>query len=141
MVWRFSGQEDLAHAGDRLRRSFARNAGRAKRQAARHGRERKGSIVDGTGIKSIVITEIRELARRYQVERVILFGSRARGDYKRTSDIDLAVSGGDIARFALDVEEETSTLLKYDIVSLDQPVQEDLMASIKREGRVLYEKI
>ncbi|HBA50272.1 MAG TPA: nucleotidyltransferase domain-containing protein [Lachnospiraceae bacterium] len=97
--------------------------------------------MDGTGIKSIVITEIRELARRYQVEKVILFGSRARGDYKRTSDIDLAVSGGDIARFALDVEEETSTLLKYDIVSLDQPVQEDLMASIEREGRVLYEKI
>ena len=70
-----------------------------------------------------------------------MFGSRARGDYKRTSDIDLAVSGGDIARFALDVEEETSTLLKYDIVSLNLPVQEDLMASIEREGRVLYEKI
>ena len=75
------------------------------------------------------------------MEKIILFGSRARGDYKRTSDIDLAVSGGDIARFALDVEEETSTLLKYDIVSLNLPVQEDLMASIEREGRVLYEKI
>ena len=97
--------------------------------------------MDGTGIKSIVIAEIRELARRHQVEKIILFGSRARGDYKRTSDIDLAVSGGDIARFALDVEEETSTLLKYDIVSLNLPVQEDLMASIEREGRGVYEKI
>ncbi|MFR5152466.1 MAG: nucleotidyltransferase domain-containing protein [Ruminococcus sp.] len=28
---------------------------------------------------------------------IILFGARARGDFKRTSDIDLAVSGGDFA--------------------------------------------
>ena len=38
---------------------------------------------------------------------IILFGTRARGDFKRTSDIDLAVSGGDFCRFALDVDEET----------------------------------
>ena len=29
------------------------------------------------------------------------------GDFKMTSDIDLAVSGGDFCRFALDVDEET----------------------------------
>ncbi len=45
--------------------------------------------------------------------KVILFGSRARGDFRRTSDIDLAVTGGDFDRFALDVEEETTTLLEY----------------------------
>lgn len=97
--------------------------------------------MEGTGIKSNVITEIRELAKKYRIGKVILFGSRARGDYKRTSDIDLAVSGGDIARFALDLDEETSTLLKYDVVCIDQPVHEDLMSSIQREGRILYEKI
>ena len=53
-----------------------------------------------------------------------MFGSRARGDHKRASDIDLAVQGGDISRFALDVEEETSTPLKYDVVNLDRTVQE-----------------
>lgn len=94
-----------------------------------------------TGIKAIVLTEIRELADKYHLDKVILFGSRARGDYKRISDIDLAVIGGDTARFSLDVEEETSTLLKYDIVDLGKPVQKDLMVSIKREGVVLYEKI
>ena len=31
-----------------------------------------------TGIKSAVIQEICELARKYQIERVVLFGSRAR---------------------------------------------------------------
>lgn len=65
-----------------------------------------------TGIKLAVIQEICELAQKHQIEKVILFGSRARGDYKRASDIDLAVKGGNISRFALDVEEETST--KFD---------------------------
>ena len=54
--------------------------------------------------------------KKIDIDKVILFGSRARGDYKRTSDIDLAVEGGDVASFSLDVEEETTTLLKFDIV-------------------------
>ncbi|NBH98063.1 nucleotidyltransferase domain-containing protein [Anaerotruncus sp. 1XD22-93] len=72
---------------------------------------------------------------------MILFGSRARGDYKRASDIDLAVSGGDILRFALDVEEETLTPLKYDVINLDGKIQEELRRVIQEEGRVLYEEI
>ncbi len=95
----------------------------------------------GTGIKPVVIEEICGLAQKYGIDRVILFGSRARGDFKRVSDIDLAVSGGNFARFALDVEEETSTLLEYDIVNLDGAVQEALLESIEKEGRILYEKI
>ena len=102
---------------------------------------RKGIIVDGTGIRSSVIAEILDLAHKYHIQRIILFGSRARGDYKRTSDIDLAVMGGDIARFALDVEEETSTPLKYDVVNLDRTVQDALRECIEKEGIVLYEKI
>ena len=79
---------------------------------------------------------IRELARRYSVRRVVLFGSRARGDYRRTSDIDLAVTGGDIDRFALDVDEETSTLLEYDIVNLDRAMQDELREAglVKKRG-------
>ena len=55
--------------------------------------------------------------------------------------IDLAVEGGDFIRFSIDVNEDTSTLLKFDIVDLDEKIQEELMESIQREGRVLYEKI
>ena len=97
--------------------------------------------MENTGLRPEVIHAIKDLAQNYQIARVILFGSRARGDYRKTSDIDLAVSGGDITRFALDVEEETPTLLKYDIVNLDGPVQDELLASIAKEGTVLYEKI
>ncbi len=94
-----------------------------------------------TGIKQSVIQEICTLARKYDIDKVILFGSRARGDYSRASDIDLAVCGGNISRFALDVEEETTTPLKYDVVDLDGAVQKELREAIEAEGKVLYEKI
>ena len=83
-------------------------------------------IIEQTGIKQQVINEICELAQKYNVEQVLLFGSRSRGDYKRTSDIDLAVRGGDIDRFALD---------------LDEPMQPELLESIQKEGKIIYEKI
>ena len=97
--------------------------------------------MENTGINPIVIQQIRTLAQKYKIKKVILFGSRARGDYKRTSDIDLAACGGDFNRFALDVDEETSTLLKYDIVNLDTAIQKELILSIEKEGKILYEKI
>ena len=94
-----------------------------------------------TGIKVNVINAICALAKKHDIDQVVLFGSRARGDYGRASDIDLAVSGGNIARFALDVEEETPTPLKYDVINLDENIQEELKKNIEREGLVLYEKI
>ena len=99
------------------------------------------------GLPDSLLDEIRALAERHGVERVILFGSRARGDFRRTSDIDLAVSGGgsapsgNIAAFALDVDEETNTLLRYDVVNLDGAVQPELRDAIDREGKIIYEKV
>ncbi len=94
-----------------------------------------------TGIKERVMDALLELAGSCQLKRLILFGSRARGDYLRTSDIDLAVSGGDIVRFTLDAEDEIPTLLKFDIVNLDGPVNSDLLHSIEKEGIIIYEKV
>ena len=97
--------------------------------------------MDDTGIKDVVLEEIRDLAEKHGLKRVILFGSRARGDYSRASDIDLAVEGGDIVRFALAVDETTSTLLKYDFVTLSDTTDAKLLENIQREGKILYEKI
>lgn len=94
-----------------------------------------------TGIRQIVVEEIQEIARKNGINTVLLFGSRARGDYKGRSDIDLAVEGGNTAGFALEVDEKTSTLLKYDVVDLGASVQEELLESITREGIKLYEKV
>ena len=89
-----------------------------------------------------VIDKIIELARKYGVKKVILFGSRARGDNWERSDIDLAISGGDRVRFTLDVDETdiVPTLLMFDVVDLDEPCNEDLRESINRDGVVLYEE-
>lgn len=94
-----------------------------------------------TGIRQKVINEIKDYAGLYELKKVILFGSRARGDYKERSDIDLAVTGGNVAAFSIAVDENTSTLLKFDIVDLDASVQEELSQSIEREGIVIYEKV
>ena len=98
-------------------------------------------VSEKTGIKSKVLQEIVHLAKENCIEKVILFGSRARGDFKERSDIDLAFHGGNCTNFILDVDELTSTLLEYDIVDLDKPVRKGLLESIKNEGVVLYEKI
>ena len=63
-----------------------------------------------SGIKPLVLDEIRRIAEEYEVKQVILFESRARGDYHRASYIDLVVEGGRITDFMLDVKETTSTL-------------------------------
>ena len=94
-----------------------------------------------TGIKLQVLDEIRASAQRYGLVSVILFGSRARGDHRAKSDIDLALSGGDQVKFVLDVEQNVSTLLRFDFVNLDGPVQQELRDVITREGLTLYEKI
>ena len=98
-------------------------------------------MLENTGIRETVLRQIAAFAKEYGVKQVILFGSRARGDHREGSDIDLAVSGGNFPAFALDVDEETDTLLKYDFVNLDAAVQPELLAEIQKDGRILYEKI
>lgn len=97
--------------------------------------------MEKTGIKPELMAQIIELAEKYNIEKMILFGSRARGDFKRTSDIDIAVTGGDIPRFTLDLDEETDTLLEYDVVDMEDSMQNELRDSIEKEGIVIYEKI
>ena len=50
-------------------------------------------LSEKTGIKQNVLQEIIRLAKENDVKKLILFGSRARGDYKERSDIDLAFYG------------------------------------------------
>lgn len=97
-------------------------------------------ILENTGISQQVLKEIVDLAKTHDLSKVVLFGSRARGDYGKKSDIDLAAEGKDIAAFAVDVDEQTETLLQYDIIDLAE-IQEELLDNIRREGIVLYEKV
>ena len=53
----------------------------------------------------------------------------------------MAFYGGNSSQFILAVDEETPTLLQFDVLDLDKPIQAELLDSIKREGMVIYEKV
>ena len=91
-----------------------------------------------------VIDNIKEqLAEMPEIERVILYGSRARADYDPRSDIDIAVecpdASHDIWRNIREKIENTRTLLFIDLIRLDT-APEPFRAKINKEGIVLYER-
>lgn len=72
--------------------------------------------------------------------RIILYGSRARGDYKETSDIDLAIISSRSAHALKEIlNEEIPTLLKFDVINFSK-AENALKREILKEGIVLYEK-
>lgn len=93
------------------------------------------------GLKKAVLSSIIHTGITYGLEKMILFGSRARGDYKARSDIDLAVCGGKVEAFEATLDEVCPTLLTFDVINLNKPIQKELLQSIQKEGVVIYEKI
>lgn len=87
-----------------------------------------------------LVREIAIFARKYNIERIVLFGSRARGTNSPRSDIDIAVSGGDVDLFSIDISENADTLLMFDIVPLDNGITDELRNEIDRDGVIIYEK-
>ena len=85
-----------------------------------------------------VMHDIFRFAQKSGITKVILFGSRARGTHTERSDIDLAVSGGNYLDFYYNVQEESHTLLIFDVVNLDQKISEELKKEIERDGVVIY---
>ncbi len=79
-------------------------------------------------------------AKKHSVEKVILFGSRARGTNTERSDIDIAVYGGDFEEFYWDIKENVHSLLMFDVVEADTRISEELRKEIKKDGVVIYEK-
>ncbi len=87
-----------------------------------------------------VMKDIRFLAGKHNIQKIILFGSRARGTHSERSDIDLAVTGGDVSEFYWDIHEKVWSLLSFDIVELDKGTTAELQEEIDRDGIVIYEK-
>ncbi|MEM0950529.1 MAG: nucleotidyltransferase domain-containing protein [Cyanobacteria bacterium P01_H01_bin.74] len=89
---------------------------------------------------------VKQISLFPDVDKIILFGSRARGDNDFYSDIDIAVEGDfkaqewqKIKRLA-DVEDATiKTLLKIDLVNMNTATNA-LKESILQEGQILYER-
>ena len=90
-----------------------------------------------------VLERIKEISLQYKIDKIVLFGSRARGDHSLVSDYDIAIfanhlSALDKAHLRDDVE-EIETLKKIDIIFVQENFTDDLMESIKRDGVIIYE--
>src|SRR5690348_3101084 len=74
------------------------------------------------------------------IDKVIVFGSRARGDHRNNSDIDLALVGEDIPdTISLDIS-EASGLYKVDVIHYNKVKNANLLAEIDREGKVVFQR-
>ena len=84
--------------------------------------------------------QLAALARQYGAQRLVLFGSRARGDNRYNSDIDLAVYGmpqENQGSFWMDCE-DLPTLLKFDIVHMQDGMNPAFLQNIEKDGVTLY---
>jgi uncharacterized protein len=88
------------------------------------------------------VRQVVHLAQQaLDLRRAVLFGSRARGDARPNSDIDIAFEHGsseaDWAEFVNRMADEAPTLLSLDLVDLARASPE-LRARILREGREVH---
>lgn len=85
---------------------------------------------------------IATLGRHYGAERIVLFGSRARGDHRERSDVDLAVFGMPDAQQSnfLSRIEELPTLLEFDVVFVADHISIELLDNIRKDGINLMSK-
>ncbi len=96
-----------------------------------------------TSIHPAINQLVSDIAARFPVNRVLLFGSRAREDDLPRADVDIAIDAPELTDtqwFAiLDLVEEAPTLLKIDCVHL-QKQNGAFLKAILRDGKPLYER-
>lgn len=83
-------------------------------------------------------------ARNSRIEKVILYGSRAKGCFKPFSDVDITLVGDELSRSDLNrVMEEVDDLLlpyQFDISLWHKLKNEALISHIGRVGIEIYRK-
>lgn len=86
--------------------------------------------------------QIANIGQEYGAAKVVLYGSRARGDNRERSDIDLAVYGISEAKQPLFREalEQLPTLLDFDVVFVSERTNAALLHNIKKDGVLLMSK-
>ncbi|GAB1475528.1 nucleotidyltransferase domain-containing protein [Bacillota bacterium] len=87
----------------------------------------------------------RALKKYEEVEEAILFGSRAMGNYKAGSDVDLALIGDKVDRKVVrrlsdDLNEEYPLPYFFDVISYNEISNEGLKEHIDNVGEVVYRR-
>jgi len=88
------------------------------------------------GLSEKELAVILEVLRDNGIQKAVLFGSRAKGDYKRGSDIDIAIKG-DVKKISYLLNEESCLPYFFDIVDIDAINNENLLQHIQRVGKKL----
>ncbi len=96
------------------------------------------------GINEDLLSKIKHLLTKYPVDKAYIFGSRAKGNYKNNSDIDLALEGENlnskIVNLIKDELEVLYTALSFDVVDLKNLKKNKLIENIRGEGVVIYDR-
>jgi predicted nucleotidyltransferase len=97
------------------------------------------------GLSKKTLDSLNNIFRRYpQIEKVIIYGSRAKGNFTEGSDIDLTIVGqkADPSILPLINNEIENLLLPYlfDISIYNNIKNKDLIEHIKRVGLTFYKK-
>ena len=87
---------------------------------------------------------IKVILGHKKADKIILFGSRARGDSQATSDIDLAVmdknwTNSDINLTQDALNHQVKTPLEIDLINFYDLKKNRLRELILEEGKVIYE--
>jgi len=94
------------------------------------------------GLNDKELSSIRQVFLMYpQIEAVMLYGSRARGDYRPYSDIDIALQSNGLTHGQIaDIEARLDDLyLPYsiDLCDIGNITNPALLLNIRREGKQL----
>lgn len=95
------------------------------------------------GLKKCDAEKIRAVFTQYpEVENVILYGSRSKGNFKIYSDIDLTLVGEELnLTIQQKIEGELDDLLlpyEFDLSILGQIENKELIAHIERAGKLFF---
>lgn len=84
---------------------------------------------------------IAELKKRKQIKKAVIFGSRARGDYKYNSDIDIAIySDSEIDGSLYSDIDEAVGIYKVNLIYIKNLKDAKLRENIERDGIVIYKR-
>jgi predicted nucleotidyltransferase len=102
------------------------------------------SEASAIGLEPVAIAALCAVfARHPEIEEVVLFGSRAKGNHRPESDIDLAVRGIADERAVEALAEELDELplpFLFDVKSLDGIRNPALLEHVRRVGRSVYRR-
>lgn len=98
------------------------------------------------GLTDATVAQIHTVLARFpEVEKAVLYGSRAKGNYKPGSDVDLTLFGADltpeILRRIQGEFEDGQLPYRFDISIFSQIAHAGLLEHIRRVGIVFYERM